>query len=135
MKDSSSKRLEKRRFYRLKSPVQVRFRITSGDNEGGSSRLIKGKTENISEGGICLETNLVQVDGLHISHDSSMLYKNRLEMEIDLSPDMESIRAVGEVIWYDLKKKKDQYTYNVGVWFSEISEDDKNRLSKFLSHK
>ncbi|MBI5183083.1 MAG: PilZ domain-containing protein [Nitrospinae bacterium] len=124
---------EKRRFYRLKSPIQVRFRIISGDNKGGASRLIKGKTENISMGGICLETNLVQVDGLHISHDSSMLYKNRLEMEIDLSPDMESVKAIGEVIWYDLKQKKGQYIYNVGVWFLEISEEDKNKLSTFLS--
>ncbi len=135
MKSGFSKRVERRKFYRLKSPVQVRFRIISGDNKGGSSRLIKGKTENISEGGICLETNLVQVDGLHISHDSSMLYKNRLEIEIDLSPEIESIKAIGDVIWYDLKRKKDQYTYNVGVSFSEISEDDQDRLNNFLLQK
>lgn len=133
-KRNLTKDVERRKFLRLKDPLSVKYKIVNEINESKSSRALHGITKNISINGICLETNTVQIDGMHISHDSSMLYKNIIEIDIDITSNT-IIHARGSVCWYDLSRNKNKYQYDVGITFSEISEDDLDKLKTFLAQK
>lgn len=136
---TTPKHLDKRKLKRLKTQLNVRFRIVSGSNPLEKSSSINGITKNISPFGIGLEAGIVQIDHLHISHDSSMLTKNRLEVELILSPsdkgnNAETIHFVGEVVWYDKKSNKHQYPYEIGVEILKISQEETKKLESLISN-
>ncbi|MFH1625646.1 MAG: PilZ domain-containing protein, partial [Pseudomonadota bacterium] len=87
----------------------------------------------ISTNGACLRTNVVQVDGLHICSSISGLDKNKLKIEVDLPSGFGSITVLGEVSWYDLTPENDEYLYNVGVSFAELSEDNREALKRYVT--
>lgn len=137
-----SKQFDKRKFKRLKNSLNVKFKIISGENSTKTSSLVKGISKDISPYGIGLETGLVQIDRLHISHDSSMMSKNKLDIELDISSMNEEndnkslnvIHFIGEVAWYDKKDFEDQYPFQIGVRILEISQEDKDKLETLVNN-
>ena len=97
------------------------------------SSLIDGEASDISLGGICLQTNVLEMDGLHIYHNSNHPYQNILEIDIDLPFDYGNIKAMGKVAWYDLAKRRGKYQFDSGVVFLEIDKKDKENLTRFLN--
>ncbi|MFH2012823.1 MAG: PilZ domain-containing protein [Pseudomonadota bacterium] len=125
---------DRRKYPRIDTLLNARFIIIGKSNEKEMiSRTINATTKTISTSGVCLKTNVVQVDGLHICSSVSGLDKNKLNIEIDLPPSFGSINAIGEVSWYDLMPENDDYLYCVGVAFIELSEDDMKVLNSYIT--
>lgn len=76
--------IERRKFYRLESAVDVGVTILSDDEELAGPKSFAAKSKNISLEGICLETRQVEVDGVHILTGSPKSPRNRLDLAIDL---------------------------------------------------
>ena len=131
-----TKVIEKRKLKRIKTELNTRYKILSEDIENEmpsvTSREIQAKTDSLSLNGALLRTNVVRSDGLHIALSNSGLCKNKLDIEFDLPTCSRTLHVVGEVSWYDLTSENDQFHYNVGVLFKELSKEDRDFLKKFI---
>ena len=136
VRKSLSTEIEKRVYSRVDTNLDTKFVIVYKNvEETISSRMVQAKISNISINGACLVTNVVQVDGHHISSSASGLGKNKLKIEIELLPDLKTITPMGEVLWYNLSPEEGEYQYNVGVSFVELSKEDKEALKKFIARE
>jgi hypothetical protein len=124
--------VERRKLLRLNSPLPVQFNLYHVLGRRETSRRLGGMISNVSLKGICLETNVVLVDGSHVFSEA-MTEENRLRMEIDLSPELERITAMGKVIWYDLSSSGSPYRFRAGIYLTEMDGNSKERWSRFLT--
>lgn len=124
---------EERKSLRVRYPLMVEYKIIKGGEREKISKPIDGQVRDISLGGICLQTNVLEMDGLHIYHNSNNPYQNLLEIDIDLPFDYGNIKVIGKVAWYDLAKRRGRYQFDIGVVFLEIGEKDKENLIRFLN--
>ncbi len=127
---------DKRKLKRFKFPLNVKFKIICSGNPPETSPELTGAVKDISMDGLCLETGLVQVGRFHISHDSSMMKKNRLRIELQLPQEenkpSDTINVLGEVSWYDKTDLNPQYPYHLGVLILEMSNEDKSKLETLI---
>ena len=86
---------------------------------------------NVSLEGICLETNVVLVDGSHIFSEA-MGEEKRLRVEIDLPPESERITAMGKVVWYDLSSSSSPYRFRAGVYLTDMDGNSTEIWKRFL---
>jgi hypothetical protein len=124
--------VERRKLLRLKSPLPVRFSLYHVLGRRDASRRLAGMISNGSREGICLETNVVLVDGSHVFSEA-MEEEKRLRMEIDLPPESERITAMGKVIWYDLSSSSSPYRFRAGVYLTEMDENSREIWKQFLT--
>jgi hypothetical protein len=96
--------------------------------------MIQAKVLDISEEGICIGTNTVQIDGLHVFHPSSP-YKNKLEIEVELHPDLPLLSTLAEVKWYSRVEDETGWIYKMGVNWESLTESDRKTLKSFLKKK
>ena len=130
---------DKRKFKRLKVSLNVKFKIISGEDPTEKSPELTGIVKDITSNGFCLEAGSVQIGRFHISHDSSMMTKNRLGMELQIPQEeanrsFDTIYVLGEAIWYDKKDLNFQYPYYIGIRILEIAEEDKSKLDALMSN-
>ncbi len=123
--------VERRKFLRLESPLPVRFNLYNVLGRRDASRKLGGMISNVSLEGICLETNVVLVDGSHVF--SEAMEEERLRMEIDVPPESERITALGKVMWYDLSSSGSPYRFRAGVYLTEMDGNSKEIWRRFLS--
>ncbi len=126
----------KERRKHVRSPVvsTVKFRILDSKNPAICSRMIQGKVLDISTEGLCIGTNIVQIDGLHVFHPSSP-YKNKLEIEVELNPDLPHLKTLAEVRWYSRVEDERGWIYKMGVNWESLSESGRQTLKTFLKKK
>jgi len=96
--------------------------------------MIQGKVLDISVEGLCIGTNTVQIDGLHVFHPSSP-YQNKLEIEVELRPDLPRLRTLAQVKWYSRVEDEMGWIYKMGVNWESLSESDQQTLKSFLKKK
>jgi hypothetical protein len=125
---------ERRKHIRASFSSPVNFRIIDSKNPAICSRMIQGKLLDISMEGICIGTNTVQIDGLHVFHPSSP-YKNKLEIEVDLHPDLPRLRTFAEVRWYSRVEDGNGWIYKIGVNWESLNEGDRQILKSFFKKK
>jgi hypothetical protein len=124
--------VERRKLLRLKSPLPVWFNLYHVLGRRDASRKLGGMISNVSLQGICLETNVVLVDGSHVFSEA-MEEEKRLRIEIDLPPESERITAIGKVIWYDLSPSSSPYRFRAGVYLTEMDGNSKEIWGRFLT--
>ena len=124
--------VERRKLLRLNSPLPVQFNLYHVLGRRETSRWLGGMISNVSREGICLETNVVLVDGSHIFSEA-MTEEKRLKMEIDLPPESERMTAMGKVIWYDLSSSSSPYRFRAGIYLTEMDGKSKEIWSRFLT--
>jgi hypothetical protein len=122
---------ERRKHGRISAGATVKFRIIDGRNPNISSRMLQGKVLDISAEGLCIGTNTVQIDGLHIFYSTSQ-HKNRVEIEVELHPDLAPLRTIGEVRWYSRVEDETGPMYRMGVNWESLSQNDRQTLKNFL---
>jgi hypothetical protein len=125
---------ERRKQDRASANLTTRFKIVDGKDPTVRSRAVEGKVLDISGDGLCIGTNTVQVDGLHIFHPGSA-YKNKIEMEVELAPDQTPLRTVAEVRWYKRVEKGAGWIYKLGVNWESLTESERKTLKDFLRAK
>lgn len=129
-------RKERRAGRRLKVKLPLKYRIISGANKKKISRQLHASTQNIGLDGANLILDLVSCDGLHISMDSRLYYKNMLKLEVNLPDISYPINILSEVRWYNkLGEEMKEGEYIVGVHFLHINEDDEKKLSQFIKNE
>ncbi len=106
---------EKRRAPRFDIEVPIEYKKLREATEAKKASI----TKNISIGGVRFIT------------DEFLPYTARLVLEINMPLPERNISAVAKISW--IKKLPAGDSYEVGNQFLEISKDDKNRLSKYLS--
>jgi len=131
--DLKEESIDRRNLKRLGVALPVKYRIIPRSRQLKPSRIVPCRTKNISLLGIGLETDIVIIDGLHISHDFSGLFTHTMELEIG-TLNMDVIKLSGEVKWYYLNEEPDGYRYQVGIIFHKINEDQKKRLKQLIHH-
>ena len=124
--------VERRKLVRLESPLPVQFSLYNVLGRREISRRLGGMISNASLEGVCLESNVVLVDGSHLFSEA-MAEEKRLRLEIVLPGESETMTAVGKVIWYDLSPAGSPYRFRAGVYLTEIDGSDGDLWKGFLT--
>jgi len=128
--------LEKRKFQRLDCPLDVAVEIVPVTEAPQQRPPLHIRSRNISKSGICLETQSIEIEGVHLLSGLPFARKHRLYMSIQLTPDEPPFEAIGEVRWYDISSDTPASIYRVGVAFLRVKKPGKEQLARFLkSHK
>ena len=125
---------ERRKSARAAVRSVVRFKIVDSKNPALCSRIIQAKVLDISEEGLCIGTNIVQTDGLHVFHPSSAC-RNKLEIEVELGPELPPLRTLAEVKWYRKDEDETGWIYKMGVNWESLSQSERMTLKSFLKTK
>ncbi len=126
------KGVERRRFLRLESPLPAWFSLFHVLGRREASRRLGGMVSNVSPAGVCLETNVVLVDGSHVFSEA-MTDEKRLKLEITLPGESEGITAAGRVVWYDLSSSGSPYRFRAGIYLTEMDDNTKETWARFLT--
>ncbi len=110
--------LERRKFPRLNLSVDIEYSVI------GKESYLKGEgsTKNISSGGICV----IVYEKIDIG--------DILSLVINLPAGERPIQTEGRVVWigdFILSEEKIS-SWDAGIEFTGISEDDSQRLSKYV---
>ncbi|MDD5439270.1 MAG: PilZ domain-containing protein [Candidatus Omnitrophica bacterium] len=109
--------IDKRRFPR------ARYRCKIFIRRKDSMKTISATTENIGGGGICV----VLGEDLGLFHGC--------DLEVTLDDGESAVTCAGTVVWV-VKKRRNQadplYTYDTGIEFVDISDDDVKRILKIV---
>jgi hypothetical protein len=124
--------LEKRRFQRLEFPLDVTIEIVSAQAVRKGLPRMHVQSRNISKVGICLETKSIEANGVNLLSGLPFARENRLHMSIELISEEPPLMATGEVRWYDIARDIPEFICRLGVAFTEIKDDGKDRLAMFL---
>ena len=127
-----SEGLEKRKLLRLDYPLEVSVHIVPVKEAQGSKPPLHIKSHNISKDGICLETKALEVEGVNLLSGHPFAREHRLFMKVELIPHEELFEATGEVRWYNVSPDTPESIYRVGVAFTDIKDNGKELLSRFL---
>jgi c-di-GMP-binding flagellar brake protein YcgR len=107
---------EKRKYPRVKTHIPVRIRkMKDGSTAEGESSI----TKNLSTGGIRFRT------GEFISMAC------RLILEMDLPMFAKPVKAISKVAW--IRKTPSGSDYEIGNQFLEMSKEDKELVSEYVS--
>ena len=128
--------LEKRKFQRLECPLEGTIKIVPVNEVPNDLPPLHIKSRNISKGGICLEINPIDVEGINLLSGLPFARKHHLYINIELIPNEQLFEAIGEVRWYDIPLHIPEYIYHLGVAFIDIKNNGKEQLIRFLkNHK
>lgn len=124
--------LEKRKFQRLDLQLDVDVEIVTAGASPSSGPPLRFKSRNLSDSGICLEANAIEIDAISLISGPPGARDNRLRMRISLFPDEVPCEAFGEVCWYDIARDGSEFRYQLGIDFIKVSADGKDQLARFL---
>ena len=127
-----TKGLEKRRFHRLDYPLEVTIEIIRGEEVPVVLPPVQVKSRNISRGGICLESRVLEIQGINLLSGAPLARKHSLRLKIELLPAEAPFYATGEVRWYDVARDTVELTYHLGVEFLEFKDRGEDQLLRFL---
>lgn len=118
--------LEKRRFPRLESflPATIKH---------DQLKIKRSTCRNISEGGVCLEVELEDINekALWVIHSNDA----KLNIEISLVNGYDKIKAIGIVKWDKEILLPETKRFNLGLEFTEIDTPSRNRIATYIAEK
>ena len=137
--------VERRLFTRLHVPLEVHFKIVDLWSKEQSSIVIKGKTWNISQDGLCIETDAEVQEGVMTFSESNggkrvkvlpflVMKEQQLELEIDLLSRQGKVIALGRVIWSELRVTNEMYHLRIGVFLEEMAPRERQRWNHFIRY-
>ena len=108
---------ENRKYIRLQAPIGIIYTLIKKHKKPRATRSL---VKDISGG------------GLRIMAKEELRSGELLEMEIQIPHLEDSIRAIGEVVWFFYWKEKDRETREAGVRFRDIEPKDLHRILEFV---
>lgn len=125
IKKEAQGEMERRQAARLEKTLPVRFDIP---DVSPANRVYEALSRNIGEGGIFIETDLVQEDGLSLDRETV------LNLEIELLGQAQRMKLRGEIAWISIKSRTPQKRKNgFGVRFVQIDSEQKRAIAVFIS--
>jgi hypothetical protein len=137
--------VERRLFTRLHVPLEVRFRIVDLWSNEQSSKVIEGRTWDISYDGLCIETDAEVMGGVITFAEGNgekrvkvlpflVMKEQQLEMAIDLPSSRGKVIASGRVVWSDLRATDQAYHVKIGVLLEEMDPQERKKWHHFIQH-
>lgn len=105
---------ERRKFTRYAVPLKISY-VLEGDNT-----VYKGTTKNISSLGIRFESEKMLNEG------------NALELKLEIPKAPNPVHAQGRLVWVKKLTLEDTSSFDVGMEFVKVEEDNKNTFLKFM---
>ncbi len=121
---------ERRRYYRLTFELDVRYKFVSQMIEIKQDKFYEGKSNNISVGGLLLKgiiPNPEYISRMFLNEIAILTY-------IFLPRLTEPIKALASLRHIEILDKNINL-YNMGIEFTEITNESKNILSEFIISK
>lgn len=115
---------ERREFRRLMKSLPVRIII----GERGEAELLPLVANNISEGGISVETRNLKEDSLFI-----LRQRHRVNLSIELPEPLERINVKAEMVWEKADNADLNKSYDMGLKFVELMDNERNKLTSYIS--
>ena len=114
---------QRRKYYRFKCSIPIKYRVITGDRKDLEAQYIDGKTANISGAGLCF-TSVEE-----IRKDSLI----ECELMIDGTP----VYLVGQIMRCarNTEGNLDHFEYQIGVLFSEIEEQKRELIIRFIFYE
>ena len=106
---------ERRKFVRLETPIQVKYRISSQPHTED-----KSLSKNISVGGIMILVGEKMTPGA------------QLDLEINIPEYNKIIYATGEIVWQEEILIKEEITHETGIKFVKIAKENQEKISKYI---
>ena len=107
---------ERRQHERISYRAPCRYEISANGNSSGGMESGTSFIKNISLGGLLIELM------------KSIAVDSRLDLEVVLPTTSRPIRAQARVVWAN-RLEDDGNRYNVGMCFTQISPEDKDKIS------
>lgn len=117
---------------RLKSSLPVEFRLYHRKSNKITTEWLPGIISEISRDGVCVETDTVMINGLHI-FTSAMDDEFFLTMKISLPDGSNTVEAMGNVAWYNLAPETSTFRFIAGVLLTKIEHKSKKYWTEFIS--
>ena len=121
---------ERRDFIRVKEECSVDYRFLGEVSSVDSEAAYRGRTNNISGGGLKLIGQLPNPDWIALM----LLGKVALEVSIHLPGDEAPARAMTRIAWIEAADQ-DSHEFLLGLRFKEISSADRERIVQFIIKK
>ena len=115
MVKTRSKLIERRRFIRLETSVDITYVVLENGN------IYNTSTKNISADGLRFQT-----------HDKDISQSSEVELKLNIPGIINPIHAKAKVIWKRKLSLEDMAPYDVGMELMAVEEDNKNTFLKFL---
>jgi c-di-GMP-binding flagellar brake protein YcgR len=125
-------RLNKRRCKRLDIVLDVAVHIDADDEKTGLPENLTASCRNLSMQGLCLETSLLADGAVKLLSGRPGERDYTLTLEIMLQPQDAPFRAIGEVCWYSVDHNAQDFIYQLGVEFVDISPAARRMLRRFI---
>lgn len=108
-----------RKFPRISSRIEVALVLDE------KPVRVQAQTENISTGGVCVI----------LQHEVEKF--DTLSMKLQLDDNLPEIDCTGRIVWTIPKRVlgKSKTTYDTGIQFTDIKDDDVNRIKNFISRE
>lgn len=120
---------DRRGFYRLEKSLIVTYRfVGNGGTDSQFKKVCKGKTKNISTTGILLIGAMPKPEWI----SDLLTQKIIVALSINMPGKGKAIKAIGRLAWLDVTLSEEDAQYEMGIFFKEISEDDKERIVRFI---
>ncbi|MBL7085119.1 MAG: ROK family protein [Candidatus Omnitrophica bacterium] len=127
MRKGAISEMERRQATRLEKTLPVRFNLPEAPV---APRPFEALSRNISEGGVFIESDLAQDEGLALAKDVF------LNLEIELLDRAQSIKPKGRIVWISKKSRAPRKIRSgFGVKFVQINTQEKRAISLFISRE
>ncbi|HQP92291.1 MAG TPA: PilZ domain-containing protein, partial [Candidatus Omnitrophota bacterium] len=121
------KQSERRRYIRLEHIFPVEFRFLGTDGLPVSD-WYQGFTQDVSEGGLCVTLNHIELADLKCLADRSIT----LDMRVNIPLGPEPVKAVGKLGWQKTSASDPVLQYALGVSYDKIGPEDLKRIMKYV---
>jgi hypothetical protein len=133
-----SRKVERRTFKRLKIPIPLRIRLLGTTKY---PRSINTETRNVSLEGLSIELRAILKNGSLLIKEGQepiklipflVLNEKVVELDIEIPPKGERIRATGRVKWYDFGSRGASYYFWAGTFLEKMEVEDRKKWEELI---
>jgi hypothetical protein len=131
---------KRRKFHRLLIPVPLTIKLLG---VGITSWPIHVESRDVSRDGLSIELEVELKDGHLLIQQGEepiklipfiVLNEKLVELDIEIPPRSERVRAKGMIRWYDFGSKDKTYYFRAGIFMKEMEIEDRKRWGDFIKH-
>jgi hypothetical protein len=131
---------KRRKFHRLSIPVPLTIKLLG---IGIPSWPIHVESRDVSRDGLSIELGVELKEGRLIVQQGEepiklipfiVLNEKLVELEIEIPPRRERVRAKGMIRWYDFGSRDESYFFRAGIFMKEMEIEDRKRWEDFIKH-
>ena len=135
-----SRKVERRIFKRLKIPIPLSMRLLGTTKH---PQPINTETSNVSVGGVSIELHVILKNGSLLIQGAKELIKlipflvlneKAVELDMEIPPRDERIRAVGKVIWYDFGSRRASYFFRDGTFLEKMGVEERKKWEEYVKN-